>query len=178
MSIKQFFKDHSSFNGVVTTTTLLFVIALVVMTLLAPEQVGGLLNVAKASIFQNFAWFYILVFSIFLLFMIFVALSQFGDVKLGAEEELPEFSFLSWLAMLFAAGMGVGLMFFGVAEPLSHFGGDISQSLHATQESRAKDALLYTAFHWGLHAWAMYGVIALALAYFAFRYKLAVNFVF
>lgn len=172
MSIKQFFKDHSSFNGVVTTTTLLFVIALVVMTLLAPEQVGGLLNVAKASIFQNFAWFYILVFSIFLLFMIFVALSQFGDVKLGAEEELPEFSFLSWLAMLFAAGMGVGLMFFGVAEPLSHFGGDISQSLHATQESRAKDALLYTAFHWGLHAWAMYGVIALALAYFAFRYKL------
>ncbi|ELA09148.1 glucose-specific PTS system enzyme IIA component [Moraxella macacae 0408225] len=169
MSLSRFFTEKSSFNVLVTGVTLLVVLSLVVATLLLPEQMNDVLNIAKAGIFKNFAWFYVLVFSVFLFFMLFTALSQFGDVKLGADEEVPEFGFLSWLAMLFAAGMGVGLMFFGVAEPLSHFTGSISTG---TAENQAKEALLHTTFHWGLHAWAMYGVISLALAYFGFRYKL------
>lgn len=169
--MNHFFDKRSSFNLFVTGVTLALVIGLVLVTLLMPEQMNDLLNTAKAGIFKNFAWFYILVFSVFLFFMLFTALSQFGDVKLGTDEEVPEFGFLSWLAMLFAAGMGVGLMFFGVAEPLSHFGSDIT-GITSTTDVRTKEALLHTAFHWGLHAWGVYGVISLALAYFAFRYKL------
>lgn len=169
--MNHFFDKRSSFNLFVTGVTLALVIGLVLVTLLMPEQMNAVLNTAKAGIFKNFAWFYILVFSVFLFFMLFTALSQFGDVKLGTDEEVPEFGFLSWLAMLFAAGMGVGLMFFGVAEPLSHFGGDIT-GITSTTDVRTKEALLHTAFHWGLHAWGVYGVISLALAYFAFRYKL------
>lgn len=169
--MNHFFDKRSSFNLFVTGVTLALVIGLVLVTLLMPEQMNAVLNTAKAGIFKNFAWFYILVFSVFLFFMLFTALSQFGDVKLGTDEEVPEFGFLSWLAMLFAAGMGVGLMFFGVAEPLSHFGSDIT-GITSTTDVRTKEALLHTAFHWGLHAWGVYGVISLALAYFAFRYKL------
>lgn len=169
MSLKAFLKNKSSFNPFVTGITLLFVILVVSSTLLLPEQMQAILNTAKAQIFENFSWFYIIVCSIFLFFLIFTALSQFGNIKLGSDEEEPEFNYISWLAMLFAAGMGVGLMFFGVAEPLSHYSSDITTG---TSAQRAEQALLYTAFHWGTHAWAIYGVISLALAYFAFRYKL------
>ena len=96
-------------------------------------------------------------------------MSSLGNIKLGNDEEEPEFGFLSWLAMLFAAGMGVGLMFFGVAEPLTHYLSDITSG---AAEHKQQEALLHTLFHWGIHAWAVYGTIALALAYFGFRYKL------
>lgn len=130
-----------------------------------PQTTGAALDAAKAAIFQHASWFYVLTFSVFLLFLLALPVSSLGNIKLGANEEEPEFSFLSWLAMLFAAGMGVGLMFFGVAEPLSHFAAPVAQG-------NARQALLHTVFHWGIHAWAIYGVIALALAYFGFRYKL------
>ena len=169
MTIKTFLQDKSSFNPIVTGITLLLVVLLVIFTLLLPEQLQAILDIAKAGIFKNFSWFYIVICSIFLFFLIFTALSDFGNIKLGADEETPEFGFLSWMAMLFAAGMGVGLMFFGVAEPLSHFNSTISIG---SPEQKTQQALLHTAFHWGIHAWAVYGVISLALAYFGFRYKL------
>ena len=150
-------------------TTLFFVVLLVAMILIAPEQTQTLLNAAKSGIFANFSWFYILAFSVFLGFLVILSVSSLGNIKLGNDEEEPEFGFLSWLAMLFAAGMGVGLMFFGVAEPLTHYLSDITTG---TAEHKQQEALLHTLFHWGIHAWAVYGTIALALAYFGFRYKL------
>ncbi|STZ76639.1 transmembrane transport protein BCCT family [Bergeriella denitrificans] len=158
-------RQKSSFNPVVISATLLFVLSLLAATLLLPEGTQNFLNTAKEAVFRNFSWFYILTFSVFLLFLILVSLGNFGSIKLGTDEEEPEFSFMSWLAMLFAAGMGVGLMFFGVAEPLSHYASPISQG-------DAQSAMLHTFFHWGVHAWSVYGIIALALAYFGFRYKL------
>ncbi|WP_420911983.1 BCCT family transporter [Muribacter muris] len=149
--------------------TLLLVVLLILATLILPEQSQSVLNWAKAAIFANFSWFYVLTFSIFLGFLLILSVSSLGNIKLGTNEETPEFSFLSWLAMLFAAGMGVGLMFFGVAEPLTHYFSNIT---HGSLEQRQQQALLHTVFHWGIHAWAVYAVIALALAYFAFRYKL------
>lgn len=169
MFFKNFYQQHSSFNQTVTNVTLLLVILLVGTTLFAPESMQSVLDIAKSYIFEHFSWFYIMICSVFLFFLIFTALSDFGNIKLGSNEDEPEFSFLSWLAMLFAAGMGVGLMFFGVAEPLSHYAGDITTG---STEQQTAQALLHTAFHWGIHAWAVYGVISLALAYFAFRYKL------
>ena len=150
-------------------TTLFFVVLLVAMILIAPEQTQTLLNAAKSGIFANFSWFYILAFSVFLGFLVILSVSSLGNIKLGNDEEEPEFGFLSWLAMLFAAGMGVGLMFFGVAEPLTHYLSDITTGI---AEHKQQEALLHTLFHWGIHAWAVYGTIALALAYFGFRYKL------
>lgn len=169
MSLSKFMEKQTSFNPLVIGTTLFFVVLLVAMILIAPEQTQTLLNAAKSGIFANFSWFYILAFSVFLGFLVILSVSSLGNIKLGNDEEEPEFGFLSWLAMLFAAGMGVGLMFFGVAEPLTHYLSDITTG---SAEHKQQAALLHTLFHWGIHAWAVYGTIALALAYFGFRYKL------
>lgn len=169
MSLSKFMEKQTSFNPLVIGATLFFVVLLVAMILIAPEQTQTLLNAAKSGIFANFSWFYVLAFSVFLGFLVILSVSSLGNIKLGNDEEEPEFGFLSWLAMLFAAGMGVGLMFFGVAEPLTHYLSDITAG---TAEHKQQEALLHTLFHWGIHAWAVYGTIALALAYFGFRYKL------
>ena len=169
MSLSKFMEKQTSFNPLVIGATLFFVVLLVAMILIAPEQTQTLLNAAKSGIFANFSWFYVLAFSVFLGFLVILSVSSLGNIKLGNDEEEPEFSFLSWLAMLFAAGMGVGLMFFGVAEPLTHYLSDITTG---SAEHKQQEALLHTLFHWGIHAWAVYGTIALALAYFGFRYKL------
>ena len=162
-------EKQTSFNPLVIGATLFFVVLLLAMILIAPEQTQTLLNAAKSGIFANFSWFYVLAFSVFLGFLVILSVSSLGNIKLGNDEEEPEFGFLSWLAMLFAAGMGVGLMFFGVAEPLTHYLSDITTG---SAEHKQQEALLHTLFHWGIHAWAVYGTIALALAYFGFRYKL------
>ena len=169
MSLSQFMEKRTSFNPLVIGLTLFFILFLVLMILVAPTQTQALLDQAKAGIFSNFSWFYVLTFSIFLGFLLILSVSSLGNIKLGNDEEEPEFGFVSWLAMLFAAGMGVGLMFFGVAEPLTHYLSDITSG---TAEHRQQEAMLHTLFHWGIHAWAVYGMIALALAYFGFRYKL------
>ena len=169
MSLSKFMEKQTSFNPLVIGATLFFVVLLVAMILIAPEQTQTLLNLAKSGIFANFSWFYVLAFSVFLGFLVILSVSSLGNIKLGNDEEEPEFGFLSWLAMLFAAGMGVGLMFFGVAEPLTHYLSDITTG---SAEHKQQEALLHTLFHWGIHAWAVYGTIALALAYFGFRYKL------
>ena len=169
MSLSKFIEKQTSFNPLVIGATLFFVVLLVAMILIAPEQTQTLLNAAKSGIFANFSWFYVLAFSVFLGFLVILSVSSLGNIKLGNDEEEPEFGFLSWLAMLFAAGMGVGLMFFGVAEPLTHYLSDITTG---SAEHKQQEALLHTLFHWGIHAWAVYGTIALALAYFGFRYKL------
>ena len=169
MSLSKFMEKQTSFNPLVIGATLFFVVLLVAMILIAPEQTQTLLNAAKSGIFANFSWFYVLAFSVFLGFLVILSVSSLGNIKLGNDEEEPEFGFLSWLAMLFAAGMGVGLMFFGVAEPLTHYLSDITTG---NAEHKQQEALLHTLFHWGIHAWAVYGTIALALAYFGFRYKL------
>ncbi|TPH26890.1 BCCT family transporter [Haemophilus haemolyticus] len=162
-------EKQTSFNPLVIGATLFFVVLLVAMILIVPEQTQTLLNAAKSGIFANFSWFYVLAFSVFLGFLVILSVSNLGNIKLGNDEEEPDFGFLSWLAMLFAAGMGVGLMFFGVAEPLTHYLSDITTG---SAEHKQQEALLHTLFHWGIHAWAVYGTIALSLAYFGFRYKL------
>ena len=119
---------------------------------------------------DSFSWFYVLSVAIFLIVLIFIAFSDMGKIKLGPDHSQPEYSNGSWFAMLFTAGMGIGLMFFSVAEPVMHYvnppAGD-PQTIESAQE-----AMRITFFHWGLHAWAIYAVVGLTLAYFAFRYNL------
>lgn len=120
-------------------------------------------------IIEKFGWFYLLTATFFLIFSIVLIFSKYGSIKLGPDDEDPEYSYLSWFAMLFSAGMGIGLVFWGVAEPMYHYSGPpIGDGL--TDDS-AKLALRYSFFHWGFHPWGIYTVIALSLAYFTFRKK-------
>ncbi|MCU4746408.1 MULTISPECIES: BCCT family transporter [unclassified Streptomyces] len=118
----------------------------------------------------NFSWLFIIAGNVFLVTCLVIAFSRFGRIRLGRDDDEPEFSSLSWIAMMFAAGMGIGLMFFGVGEPLLHFAdpppfGDIEPG----SPEAARAALEYSFFHWTLHPWAIYGVAALGLAYATFR---------
>ncbi|MFJ1467121.1 BCCT family transporter [Massilia orientalis] len=143
------------------------VLAFSAMSALFPKRVGSLFDTLQAGIVRDFGWFYILSVAFFLIFVIFLMMSRYGDVKLGPDDSEPEYSYLSWLAMLFSAGMGIGLLFFGVAEPIQHY------ALPPVGAGRtidsARQAMVLTFFHWGLHAWAIYIVVGLALAYFSFR---------
>ena len=116
--------------------------------------------------FTSRGWFVMLSASFLLILGIWLAISPYGKIKLGKDDDEPEFSTLSWLTMLFAAGMGVGLLFWGTAEPLSHF--EVVRE-YANPFSSAEHALFITSFHWGLHAWAIYAVTGLVMAYFSFR---------
>lgn len=131
------------------------------------EQASRLFAAVQVTITVDMGWFYVVSVAGFLLFVLFLMFSKYGDVKLGPDDSEPEYSYISWFAMLFSAGMGIGLLFFGVAEPMQHYTrppvGD-----GRTIES-ARQARVLTFFHWGLHAWAIYIVVGLALAYFAFR---------
>ncbi|HSH42073.1 MAG TPA: BCCT family transporter [Arenicellales bacterium] len=117
--------------------------------------------------FRALDWLYMLLVTGFLVLAVWLAAGRYGLVRLGHDDERPEFSRASWMSMLFAAGMGVGLLFWGVAEPVLHFDGAPGPS-PGTREA-ARHALTVTLFHWGFHAWAIYGMAALALAYFVFR---------
>ena len=122
---------------------------------------------AETWLVTNMGWFYMVVVALFFVFIVYLAFSRYGNLKLGPDDSEPDYSYLSWIAMLFSAGVGIGLMFFGVAEPITHF---ISPPIGegGTVEA-AQNAMLITYFHWGLQAWAVYIVVGLALAYFAFR---------
>ena len=135
-----------------------------------PDSADALFSGAQAWVVGHFDWFYTASVTTFLLFLVLVAASRFGDIRLGPDDAVPEFSFVSWTAMLFAAGMGIGLMYFGVGEPLQHYLKPPTQTGGTPQAAR--EALESTFFHWGFHAWAVYGTMGLVLAYFGFRYNL------
>lgn len=152
----------------VPTATL--VLALLLLAALAPELAAGWFSAAKAWAADDAGWFTILSVAGFLVFVIGVAMSRYGRIKLGPDHSQPDYSYGSWFAMLFAAGMGIGLMFFGVAEPVMHYA---SPPVGDPQTAAAaRQAMRITFFHWGIHAWAIYAVVALALAYFAYRHNL------
>ncbi|MDN4055001.1 BCCT family transporter [Massilia sp. YIM B02763] len=143
------------------------ILAFAAAAALFPRRVGSLFDALQAGIVRDFGWFYILSVAFFLIFVIFLMMSRYGDVKLGPDDSEPEYSYLSWLAMLFSAGMGIGLLFFGVAEPIQHYAQPPTGPGRTIDSAR--HAMVLTFFHWGLHAWAIYIVVGLALAYFAFR---------
>ncbi len=151
------------------------VIALfVLLGALASNEMSNAFAYIQNGIVENFGWFYIVSVAFFLVFVLWLMVSPYGKVRLGKDDEEPHYSYLTWFAMLFSAGMGIGLLFFGVAEPVSHFtnppGGPNGPD-PATVES-ARQAINITFFHWGLHAWAIYIVVGLSLAYFSYRHDL------
>ncbi|WP_312090795.1 BCCT family transporter [Chryseobacterium sp.] len=157
----------------VTVPSLIFILGVCIFSVLFPEQVNSVLNIIKNFIFINLNWIYVWCVTIFVIFLVFLMFSKYGNIKLGSNDSKPEHSFFSWISMLFAAGMGIGLMYFSVAEPMQHYSSDVFKENHFI--NRAKNAQLYTFFHWGIHAWAIYGLVGLTLAYFAYRYRLPLS---
>lgn len=144
------------------------ILAIVVWGVIAPDHLGAIFDGALAMIIRNFGWFYLWVVLGLVVLALVLAFGRYGRLKLGAEDEEPEFSLGSWFAMLFAAGMGIGLVFWGVAEPVSHYGTPPPGIVPNTPEA-ANAAMRYSFFHWGLHPWAVYSIVALAIAFFQFR---------
>ena len=136
----------------------------------APESMTGAAQGLVSYILNALDWFYLLLCTIFLVIMAVLAFSKYGAIKLGHDDEQPEFSTGSWISMLFAAGMGSGLLFWGVAEPIYHFVTP-PDSVGGTAAD-ARQAFVITNFHWGFHAWSIYGCCALVIAYFTFRLNL------
>jgi choline/carnitine/betaine transport len=118
---------------------------------------------------KSFAWLFVLTTAAFVIFSGYLAVSRYGNVKLGPDDSVPEFSTFSWVSMMFATGMGIGLIFWGVAEPLTHLNTPPMGMAEPGTPEAARLAMEYTFFHWGLHPWAIYAVIGLAIAYFAYR---------
>jgi glycine betaine transporter len=136
---------------------------------IAPDKMGDLTGKAMAWVTSSFGWLFILTSAAFVLFSAYLALSRYGNIKLGPDDSVPEFSKFSWVSMMFATGMGIGLMFYGVAEPLYHLNGPPMGMAEPGTPDAAQLAMEYTFFHWGFHPWAMYAVIGLSIGYFAYR---------
>ncbi|QER40888.1 BCCT family transporter [Acinetobacter suaedae] len=160
----------SNVNRNVFFSTVLIISLFLSFAIFTPGIFESLSAQAKQWITDSFSWFYILCVAIFLVLLVYIACSASGNIKLGPDHSQPDYSKGSWFAMLFTAGMGVGLMFFGVAEPVMHYVTPPNSDPETVQA--AKEALRITFFHWGVHAWAVYALVGLSLAYFAYRHNL------
>jgi len=150
------------------------IVLFVALTALWPRRALMLFAAAKDLIAEHFSWLYVFSMTGFLIFALWFALGRFGRLRLGRDDEKPEFTRMSWFAMLFSAGMGIGMLFFGVAEPLFHA---VAPPVgEAGTPEAARQALGITLFHWCLHPWALYAVVALGLAWFSFRRDLPLSF--
>ncbi|MFC8680640.1 BCCT family transporter [Microbacterium ureisolvens] len=132
--------------------------------IIAPRAADALFAAIQSSIVNAFNWYYVLIAAFFVAFALVMGFSRFGDIRLGRDDEKPEFSVGAWFALLFAAGMGIGLVFYGVSEPLSHYVSP-RPGVSGTPEQLAQQALTQTYLHWGVQAWAIYVVVGLGLAY-------------
>ena len=154
-------------NPYVFFISIAVILAFVLIGAIAPEVTGAAFEVVQEFIVVNFGWFYILGVAFFLIFVIGVGVSKYGSIKLGPDDSEPEYSYFSWFAMLFSAGMGIGLIFYGVAEPMWHY--IWPPRAEETTQAAFDDSMLFTFFHWGVHAWAIYIIVGMSLAYFHFR---------
>ncbi|WP_291322127.1 BCCT family transporter [Desulfonatronospira sp.] len=156
------------FKDTVFVASLIIVAGFVLLGIFDQELLDSISTTIHGGIIANFGWAYLLVTFFFLVFCIVLALSKYGNIKLGKDEDRPEYTYFGWFSMLFAAGMGIGLIFWGVAEPLSHY---MQPPEHIEKESgqAATFAMRYSFFHWGLHPWAVYIIMSMSIAYFSFR---------
>ncbi|KGX91083.1 glycine/betaine ABC transporter permease [Pontibacillus halophilus JSM 076056 = DSM 19796] len=149
--------------------TLAITIAASTWGVIAPKNFESITGSIQSYISVHFGWYYLLIVSLFVLFCLYLIVSPYGKIKLGKQEDKPEFSYSTWFAMLFSAGMGIGLVFYGAASPISHFAKTPPLAEAGTTEA-LRDSLRITFFHYGIHAWGIYAIVALVLAYFKFRH--------
>ncbi|MCO8166060.1 choline BCCT transporter BetT [Pseudomonas sp. 21LCFQ010] len=160
----------SALNPPVFWISAVLLLLLVLFTSAFQSTAQTMFSLIQNWIITNVSWFYILAVAIILCTVVFLGISRYGDIKLGPDHSTPDYSSTTWFAMLFSAGMGIGLMFFGVAEPVMHFINPPYGDGYSV--AAARESMEITFFHWGLHAWAIYAIVALILAYFSYRHGL------
>lgn len=160
-------RKYFDFHAPVFIPSAVVVILFVAVTLIVGKPIENLFAEMQSGLYNNAGWFLILTMNILLVSAVIIAWSPLGKIRLGGEKATPEFSNFSWYSMLFAAGMGIGLVYFGVAEPVQHF---IEPPTPVDGEiAAAEQAFQYTFLHYGFHPWGVYGMVALALAFFTFN---------
>ena len=163
---KSLFGGAMEVNPPVFFISVLIIVVSVVLTLVFDQQAGEAFKNIQQQVAQKADWFFILCVNVFLVFLVFLAVTKSGKLRIGGPKARPEFKTGSWFAMLFSAGMGIGLLFFGVAEPIKHFVKPATASPETV--AAAHEAMNFTFLHWGFHAWAVYALVGLALAYFTY----------
>lgn len=151
----------------VFTISIIVALAFILWGVVLPDNLDHVTGLIQGFLTNQLGWFYLLAATFFVGFSIYLIFSPYGRIKLGKPDEKPQYSFLTWFAFLFTAGMGIGLVFWGAAEPISHFHTPFRADPDTNQA--AAEAIQYSIFHWGIHPWAIYSVVALCLAYFQFR---------
>jgi choline/carnitine/betaine transport len=158
-----------SLDRVVFGVSAVVALAFLAWGFLSPSRLGSTSGTALTWVEENLGWLFVLLASAFVVFVLWLAASRYGAIPLGRDDEQPEFRTVSWIAMMFSAGMGIGLMFFGVSEPLSHYVSPPPRTVEAETPEALSTAMSTTLFHWTLHPWAIYAVVGLAIAYGTFR---------
>ncbi|HEY0774957.1 MAG TPA: BCCT family transporter, partial [Nocardioidaceae bacterium] len=152
-------------DKVVFGVTAAIAVGFVVWGFLNTKSLGTASSSALGWTVENMGWLFVTLASAFVVFVIWLAAGRFGSIPLGNDDEEPEFRTVSWIAMMFSAGMGIGLMFYGVSEPLTHFASPPPATVDAGSPQAVQTAMATTLFHWTLHPWAIYAVVGLAVAY-------------
>lgn len=156
-------------NLPVFLSSALLIIAFTIVIIAVPQASTAWLSEAQVTLANSFGWYYMLVVAAYLGFIIWLAASPYGKIKLGADDEQPAFSYGAWAGMLFSSGIGISLLYFGASEPITHY--LYPPQGTAATSTAASQAMTLTFLHWGLHGWAIYALIAVALGYFAYRHK-------
>ncbi|WP_129138271.1 BCCT family transporter [Modicisalibacter coralii] len=163
-------------HGKVFTISSLLILFFVIITLALPDQMGPIFNGTRQWLTSNLSWLFLLAANIFVILAVVLIFTPLSKVRIGGMHARPDFSYAGWFAMLFAAGMGIGLMFYGVSEPITHFGTSLSGDSWAplggaqgNEQGAISLGMAATIFHWGLHPWGIYAVVALALALFSYN---------
>lgn len=158
-------QSNAGINWPVVAPAMIAVLGVVVWGLAASDSFSNFASAALDFVVTNFGWAFVLFGTIFVFFIVAIAFSKFGSIRLGRDDEAPEFSTVSWIAMMFAAGMGIGLMFYGTTEPLTFY----RNGVPGHQENEVGTAFASTLFHWTLHPWSIYAIVGLSIAYSTFR---------
>ncbi len=156
-------------NPVVFYASTILILLLTAVLIAAPQQAGHVLGQAQDWLSRSFGWYYMLVIGAYLVFVVGLAFTSFGKLKLGTKDDTPDFSYGAWAGMLFSSGIGISLLYFGASEPLDHFFNP-PEGVSASSAA-ARQAVQLTFLHWGLHGWAIYALVGLAVAYFAYRHN-------
>ncbi|GAF64470.1 glycine betaine transporter [Bacillus sp. TS-2] len=161
-------KKEASHVGSVFYWTIGILSILILTGVIWPNTLEAITAKTQAFISDTFGWYYMIVVTMFLIVCFVFVFSPYGKVRLGKDDDRPEYNYPTWIAFLFTAGLGVGLLFFGAAEPIAHYALNAPMAVEGTGEA-ATDAMVYVFLHWGLHGWSIYAIIAICIAYFSYR---------
>ncbi|MGJ1748950.1 BCCT family transporter [Clavibacter sepedonicus] len=168
-SVDLYEPEHPRIDRLVFGVTAVLAVGFVVWGIVSTDGLASVSGAAQSWVINQTGWLFVLAASFFVIFVLWLAASRYGRIKLGADDEKPQFKTVSWIAMMFSAGMGIGLMFFGAAEPLSFFVSPPPGTTQPESEAAIRTAMATAMFHWGLHPWAIYAVAGIAIGYGTFR---------